>query len=91
MSIELFQPTAEQIKESKNRKKKGSAYENKSSSDNFNQAFDEATRNEFDTTLDGRPMMYRYVHNTVAKTPNSPFHKIQYFFEITGQVKLKKQ
>lgn len=89
LSIEIFQPTEEQIEEIRNRKKKEE--EHKPSSYNFSEAFRESFKNEFDTIINGRLMMYRYVHKSISEKQTLPVHKFHYSFEIRGQVKLKVQ
>ena len=85
MSIEIFQPTEKQIEERKNHKKA------KAKADKISIFNIENLRNEFDTIVNGRPMMYRYVHKSTSEKQTLPVHKFHYSYEVTGQVELKVQ
>lgn len=88
MSIEIFQPTDQQLKEIKIKKKTQTDKEKKVSLNGIDpEVLAEAVKNEFDTIINGRQMMYRYVHKAKAV----PVHKFQYLFEITGQIHLKEK
>jgi len=81
-SIEISQPTDQEIKESEFRKEAQIDTEQKISSNGINpQALAQAVRNEFDTIINGRQMMYRYVYKSKA----TPVHKFQYSFKITDK------
>lgn len=88
-SIQVFTPTNRQLAQKKDLEKRRNVAEKKGDDDAlFAIAFDESIKNEHDTIVDGKPMLYRYVYS--KRPPITKTHKFQISFEITGQIKIKQ-
>mgnify|MGYP006919274679 FL=1 len=88
-SIQVFNPTNRQLAQRKELEKRRKLAE-KTEDDNalLDIVFDESIKNQHDTIVDGKLMMYRYVYT--KRPPITKNHKFERIFEITGQIKIKQ-